>query len=163
MVESSRSATPDSVGGTPKMSNPVDRTANWTTGTGSPCSLHLYHRRPSKPLGGAANVRIRPRAPPRRGAISRRRGRIEPFSDRWKARVEEKGKPNQRRDQQQQQRELRKGQLKSHSATQDSVGGTPQNVESRRSERELDCWNRLAVLSTFQPLPPSETPWRSRN
>ena len=52
-----------------KISNPMDRTENWTVGTGSPSSLHPYHRRPPKPLGGAANAKIRPRAPPRWGAI----------------------------------------------------------------------------------------------
>ena len=43
---------------------------------------------------------------------------------------------------------------------QDSVGGTPQIFRSRRPDRKLDCWNRLAVLFASLPSPASETPWR---
>jgi len=43
---------------------------------------------------------------------------------------------------------------------QDSVGGTPQIFRSHRSVRELECWNRLAVLSASLPSPTSQTPWR---
>ena len=147
----------------PDESHDIGRTAdfdeNWTVGSGSASSPRCYHRRPLNPLVAATINKIRPRTGLHRGyttkfpipSIGLKSGRSAaarpPLPDRTIVDLRTPSQPPQ---------------STKFDQEQDSIGGTPQNFRSRRSDRILDCWMRLAFLSASLPSATSQTPWRSR-
>ena len=137
----------------------TDFDEKWTCRSGSASSPRSYHRRSPNPLAAATINKIRPGTGLHRGyptkfpipSIGPKSGRAEaaqpPLPD---PTIVDLRTP------------LRPPQSTTFDQEQDSIGSTPQNFQSHRSDQKLDCCNRLAVLSASLPSLTSQTRWRSR-